>query len=261
MHDRRTFMQSRAFTIVELLVVVAIIAILIGIAITVGTRVTSGSKARQTADVIRVLDSMLNEFQASQGATPGPTALHPSPTNKNNAQMVVIVDGVASVAQPKDKPLDTVAWFLVQMQESPSAAAMIKSLPSKSLQPSFRFPAGDPLAGRPQSYIDVIDDNVTFNTVLDAWGRPIRYVHPATDAQYDRDVYDAGQPLNGLIDRAAGKGKSYAPLNGKLTRSSTNSDAGICPGNSAYFYSCGPDGDPSTIDDNVYTVVPTRAAN
>jgi prepilin-type N-terminal cleavage/methylation domain-containing protein len=262
MHGRRTHSQSRGFTIVELLVVVAIIAVLIAIAVTVGGRVVASGKGRQTTESIRVLETMLNEYQASQQVSPALTVNHPDP--KASAQTIVIADAVSSTAQPTDKPFDTVAWFLVQMQDSSSAAGMVKSL-GKALQPSYRD-----ATGKPQSYIDKIADGTPFNTVLDAWGRPIRYVHPAADGVYDRAVYNAGQPLNSVLDRAAPGSRTYAPAAGNLVRTTDKakvasvdllSDGGRCVGKAAYFYSCGPDGDPSTTADNVYSVVPTFASN
>jgi hypothetical protein len=39
-----------------------------------------------------------------------------------------------------------------------------------------------------------------------------------------------------------------------------NSDGGTSPDARPYFYSCGPDGDPSTTADNVYIVTPTFPA-
>lgn len=253
MHRRTAHMQRDAFTIIEILVVIAIISILIGIAITVGTKVTSGSKARQTSDTIRVLDTMFNEYQAAQGSTPGPTVNHPNA--KGSTQVIVIADCVPFTASTTDKPLDTMAWLLMQMQESASAAGLVKSIPTKALQPSFV----DTTTRKPQSYIDAIPDTVQFNTVLDAWGRPIRYVHPATDGLYEnRAVYNSAQPLSGLLDRGPLKNRNYAPADGTLlNRTKLNSDGGTCPTNTPYFYSCGPDGDPSTVDDNVYTIVPT----
>lgn len=259
---RRSYTKAEAFTIVELLVVIAIIAVLITIALTVGARVVGGSKARQTTDTIRVLETMLNEYQSTQQISPPLTVNHPDA--KGSKQVIVIADAMPSGASGTDKPLDTVAWFLVQMQDSSTAAGMIKSL-GKALQPSYKDSAG-----KPQSYIDQIPDGYAFNTVLDAWGRPIRYVHPAADGVYERDIYNAGSPLNSILDRAAPASRNYAPANGTLVRSTDKtkvplaerrSDGGKCVSKSAYFYSCGPDGDPSTTDDNVYSVVPTFATN
>jgi len=38
-----------------------------------------------------------------------------------------------------------------------------------------------------------------------------------------------------------------------------DSDGGLTSGNRPYFYSAGPDGDPSTLEDNVYSNAPTHA--
>ncbi len=265
MHGRRTNTRGGAFTIVELLVVIAIIAVLIAIAVTVGSKVVAGGKARQTTESIHVLETMLNEYQSSQQTAPALTVNHPDA--KGSTQNIVIADAASAAAQPTDKPLDTVAWFLVQMQESSSAAGMVKSL-GKALQPSYRDSGG-----KPASYIDKVPDSFAFNTVLDAWGRPVRYVHPAADGTFDREVYNPSSPLNGVVDRAAPTSRFYAPANGNLVRTNVAaklpgsnkgveflSDGGRCVGKSAYFYSAGPDGDPSTTADNVYSVVPSFAS-
>ena len=35
-----------------------------------------------------------------------------------------------------------------------------------------------------------------------------------------------------------------------VTGQTADSDGGVCPGGQPYFYSAGPDGDPSTVEDN-----------
>ena len=46
-------------------------------------------------------------------------------------------------------------------------------------------------------------------------------------------------------------------INNSVHRLDTDADCGFTPGNRPYFYSCGPDGKPDTIEDNIYLSEPT----
>jgi len=147
-----------------------------------------------------------------------------------------------------------------------------------------------------------IDDDPTDNvdedgqpsmlTVFDAWGNPIRYVHPRFDGIIEepgstRPLGEPGEPYEDVV--AALMPESMLPQDTSLillghadspfpevrrsriveidrTEARSNpalefpieadADGGVCAGPRPYFYSAGPDGDPSTIDDNIYTTIP-----
>ena len=129
-------------------------------------------------------------------------------------------------------------------------------------------------------------------TVFDAWGRPIRYVHPAFSGTVTDDVSSTtpaptasrtlqqhiGSPgtatyqvqrirRNDRVDLAAGD--AYPPLTTAQADLWVDSDGGICQNGRPYFYSAGEDGlvglrkaagtGETVADfnkDNVYTTVP-----
>lgn len=224
--------RAGAFTILELLVVVGIIVVLIGIAVTVGSRVAGGSKTRLTVDTIRVMDSMVNEYQSVKQESPAAFVNEPG----NTQFSVPVADASYGASGPV---IDSVGWLLIQMEEAPSARELVKSIATAQLQP------GTP--GRSNAMPS--SGNQAFNTVLDAWGRPLRYVHTAFDGVY------TSRDIEALVGRGAGTGRSFNPTT--LTRDKTNSDRGVGQANSPYFYSVGPDGSAATGDDNVYTTAPT----
>ena len=111
-------------------------------------------------------------------------------------------------------------------------------------------------------------DNFTpaLRTIVDAWQRPIRYVHPKFDGLFHptgdpagfmtlSDAAVLGPPPQGRIYATDGVRRNNAAAGGEPA----DSDGGLCVGNHPYFYSAGPDGDPSTIEDNVYSVKPQFA--
>jgi hypothetical protein len=124
-------------------------------------------------------------------------------------------------------------------------------------------------------------------TVLDAWGNPIRMVHPRFDGLIKGDseyeLINLGRGNDGFIspeeagvatinllqsklflrqirrlapDRETWRGLTPQQIAQNFANGIGDSDGGICPTPRPYFYSAGPDGDPSTIDDNVYTTRP-----
>jgi prepilin-type N-terminal cleavage/methylation domain-containing protein len=245
---------ARAFSLIELLLVIGIIVILVAIAIGVGFRVTGSGKARNTEQILRVMDQALTEYIAKAGSNPKPYVLDPRAGNPtNNPWVFPIVDGQDGAGATE---INSVGLFILQCKDYPTAHDAFASLPPGALKDwNPGAVSTSPGSGQP-----------TLTTVFDGWGKAIRYVHPAfggtTAGGIAQDVYNASG--NGIL-------KAPPSINGvqgrfvfaQVTRSwdasgTGNSDGGIPPGNRGYFYSCGPDGLPQTIEDNVYTTVPRQ---
>jgi prepilin-type N-terminal cleavage/methylation domain-containing protein len=261
--------NSRAFSLIELLVVVGIIVILLSISIAVGFRVSGSGKIRKTEQIISVLDQALASYIQQSGGNPKPYVIDPRPennppiqTNPLNERVQPVADAVPdpSVPDPRGRPIpiNSVGFFLTQCAEFPSVKENLLNLPAGALK--------DFDVDGPGSATDYTNQPV-LPTVFDAWNNPIRYVHPAfgghrhgPNATDFTDVYDTtgggagilkARPAVNGIDRIVGMNsirRNGAPDDAP----GGDSDGGIPPGAQPYFYSCGPDGDPSTVDDNVY---------
>lgn len=227
---------SRAFTLVEMLVVIGIIVILIAASLVVGHHVVGGGKVRATADTLRLLDTALANYIQEKGEIPPPTLDHPVATVTNRYPVADATFGAGVT-------IDTVGMFIQQAQSSSSAKAAVERLQSKFTR------MYDPDGGA----ANAANSLPPLNSVIDAWGNPIRYVHPVFDG-----IIDPAENVSAMIGNAPA-GRTYYPQT--IQRSGTNSDLGVCLSNRPYFYSCGPDGRPETTGDNVYVVTPPFASN
>ena len=109
--------------------------------------------------------------------------------------------------------------------------------------------------------------------IRDAWGRPMRFVHPAFHGGYG-DFWDpVAERLDGsrgilkvLLPTNSGRPfpmeykRSYRPFAadapGRKATWIGDADEGMAVGGRGYFYSAGEDGDPGTRANNVYSTVP-----
>lgn len=272
--------RTRAFTLVELLIVIGVIGILISIVLTIGARVAQGGKVRLTEQTIRVLDMTLESLIADQGVLPPAYVADPRfAPQGGQTPMIPIADArdfseSYSSGQPGQPVLaghqmiNSVGLFLLQTQSAPGAAEVAKGIDSRLIRrfdPDYSDDVFGAAGGGHQP---------TLPTVFDAWNRPIRYVHPQFDGfifgpNYSQGIVtnpaaavalqDVMNPINPnhlfsiqMIRRNA----SATTSGGGPANRLPDSDGGRCQSNSPYFYSAGPDGDPSTTSDNVYTTAP-----
>lgn len=254
------------FSLVELLIVVGIIGLLIAITFAVGRGVVSSGKRQATADTIAILDVAMQTYVDEQGAPPRAWWVDPS----FPGFYFVTIDGRATMSSGTPTNVNALGMFMAQASEVSSVKAVLDRLPSRFLR--------------------TIDQDGTANTtqpslttVVDAWGNPIRYVHPALDG---RIVGQRGDVATAPFDQFRPTDQAVlgvpAALQPRFTEVRRNNEGTITPGDPsttadsdgsraqgqrAYFYSAGDDGlvgfnttatgeRLNNNDDNVYTVQP-----
>lgn len=270
---------GRAFTLVELLIVIGVIGILISIVLTIGARVAQGGRVRLTEQTIRILDMTIESMISDQGVLPSALVADPRDAGQTSfTRLLPVADArdhgsSYQSGQPGQPPLpghqmiNSVGLLLLQAERVPSAATVAKGIDSRMIKRWDGDDADDILGAANGGA------QPTLPTVFDAWNRPLRYVHPQFDGLIYGPDYMGGQvsnpaqevSLQSILGPAPGgqygitaiRRNNRATGTGSNAENSPDSDGGVCPSNSPYFYSAGPDGDPSTTDDNVYTIIPT----
>jgi prepilin-type N-terminal cleavage/methylation domain-containing protein len=249
--------NARGFTLIELLVVIGIIGILVALAISIGAKVTSGGKAKATEAVLKNLETALTELQSARGGIPPPTVLDPRMVGATPNATVVwpVADALAYLPSGDTAMINSVGLFIAQCKGTPAAEAAIAKIDARFLRTYDPDGQGAPF-----------DDQPELLTAMDGWDHPIRYVHPAFHGIVGSGTGNPPTEVDAITVFDPGAGKAY-PSNLKIRRGSkagsdpADSDGGLCPGSRPYFYSCGPDGDPSTTADNIYTTAPTVQKN
>jgi prepilin-type N-terminal cleavage/methylation domain-containing protein len=252
---------SRAFTLIELLVVVLIISLLIGIGFVAGRQVISGQRASSTQNTLRQLDSMIGSYITEKGAVPPPYR----EAKPLNGRIAIVGDVVDPSANPPRLSRST-SHVLIQVEAVPAAAEVINAIEPRLIRLPGR--AGPSTSNSVEGF--GLEDNQ--RDILDAWGNPIRYVHPALDGLI------ADQVLSSRADSyiAAPAGLSWVQPRLRrnnsvpsLTSGDPDADGGKCQNGQPYFYSQGPDAKVGYVDsnteadrrnynaDNVYSVRPS----
>jgi len=280
----------QAFTLIELLVVIAIIGILAGISTMVGSAVIATGKKHATQGVIQSLDQALAAYIDKKGDNPPAlveipyASLPPQIQGQMNGQVSAFypaIDGQARENLASDLNLvNSVALFIESVSSVAEAQAVLETIDPSFIQNYSADEAVQPF----------------LLTAFDAWGNPIRYVHPKFDGIIERDrrtLRDAGSPVNianpnkPFFVRGALPPNPASRIRMKFVRrnklidedfdsNSTgggglnqqqlsdfdllpDSDGGLTTGTRPYFYSAGPDGNPATIEDNIYSTTPQFA--
>lgn len=276
-HLRHAPHRPRAFTLVELLVVIAIIAILSAIGLVLAGKVTQGGKEKLTIDAIRILDTMLTSFQADfDGKTPSRYV------DAEGFAYPIIDARVAESDRPGGFEYDelnpaepSVGLFLLAARDAVSVDSALNSLDSRFIR---RGPLVSAAHNGQPSPRDADENVIQALTLLDGFGRPIRFVHPRFDGGYGEVWTQNSGAWQALPSRAsteeslsyaAGAGpqaskdfsRSVRPKNPTAANPGIgDADEGLCVGGRPYFYSAGEDGDPGTRSDNLYTIKPTFPA-
>ncbi|MGD1916561.1 MAG: type II secretion system protein [Phycisphaerales bacterium] len=239
--------SGRGFTIIELLVVILIISVLIALGLAVGARVVGGAKTTQTRDLIKTLENVLSSYETTvDRALPAfiadprrdlsATGTGPQPV------FFPLADGVAGETGDF---INSVGLFLHEARSIAGVSSLLDGLDAQNYQ-EFAYTPATELSSDPGATEPLVP------TVLDAWGQPLRLVHPrfhgvVRDAvRFDDDDWLGPAPDSGI----------YFPERFRRDPAQGDADGGLTTGSRPYFYSVGPDGDASTIEDNAYTSQP-----
>jgi prepilin-type N-terminal cleavage/methylation domain-containing protein len=301
------------FTIIELLVVITIIAVIGGIGLAVASRVTNGNKARASENLLRVMDQVLEAYVAKTGANPPAFVKvsaqdafkYPGPSIPNTATIYFpVIDGRAQSRQlpftstigsnndrfdrDRDPPQPTVSLFLLEATRVLGDDTLLKGIDSRFVTKGAVSAWGWRDADPTLVQFDANPSNegsqpaLQAFSVLDAWGRPIRMVHPqfagGAGDYFDRAGSSWTSKSRPFIDfsvagdyasaAAAGTGaarngifsRSCSPFNpgtASATKPVGDADEGVPSGNRPYFYTTGADGQPGDRADNLYTTKPS----
>ncbi len=290
-HTRLSRPARRAFTLVEMMVVIGVIVILVTITLGVANAVVEGGRKRATEGVLRAMDQTMDIYIDKRGEIP--PALVAVPPNRlvgggpldGQTMYYPLIDGVVQVGNGTPfLAIDSVGIYMFEAEQVPEIQSIVAGLDSRFVVRAQASAAperggGGAGAGSTQPLVEL-------TSVLDAWGNPIRIVHPrfdsiitgsgpfgsigilpTTDAS---DGYFTASELPRLGGRylpfrrirrlapteAEWRDFDQTTIDRNFANGVGDSDGGACPSPRPYFYSAGPDGDPSTIDDNVYTTRP-----
>lgn len=242
----------RGFTLIELLMVILIISVLIALGLAVGARVIGGGKTTQTRELIKVLDNVLNSYLQETGrSSPPASILDPRQEEGNPTGTIVhmpLADGVYRVGGGEFRTINSVGLFLAEARRVAGVSELLDGINPQNLR-LFAYTDATSLTSTPGA------NEPELLTMLDAWGNPIRFVHPAFHG-----VRTSEEDVEDILGTAPSPATAYFPAEIRRAPGMGDADGGLTT-NKPYFYSAGPDGDPSTIEDNVYTVQPRIQKN
>ncbi len=244
MVSRRTHAASegRGFTLIELLIVILIISVLIALGLAVGSRVIGGGKAGQTRDLLKTLDNALNSYvQATDRSVPA-SIIDPRQDEGAPTGTIIYFPLADAVDDSTGERINSVGLFIVEARRVAGVANLLDGLDARNFQEFAYTASPDPMPG---------DNEPLLPTVLDAWGNPIRFVHPAFHG-----VRRSGEAVDDILGPAPSPATAYFPSDIRRDPAMGDADGGLTTNSQPYFYSAGPDGDPSTVEDNVYLVQP-----
>ncbi len=290
-HTRPT-RSPRAFTLVEMMVVIGIIVILVTIVLGVGNAVVEGGRKRATEGVLRALDQTMDMYIDRRGIIPPavvvvpPSRLVDGGPREGLIMYYPLIDGVVQIGPGAPSlAIDSVGMYMIEAEQIPEIQSIVAGLDPRFVRRVQYPPEMERGGGGGAAAFDTMP-KVELTSILDAWGNPIRIVHPRFDSiivgdgqfgsiglrPQSPDGYITLNELPGVTNvnqqmpfrrirrlaptREEWRNFDQATIAQNFANGVGDSDGGSCPSPRPYFYSAGPDGDPSTIDDNVYTTRP-----
>lgn len=258
--------MRRGFTLIELLVVIGVIAVLIAITFTIGGQVLTSGKSRTTADVIRQLNSITDQWVQLEDRPIPSKYVFINGAAPNDRWDYALADVRVSTASVREPAIESGARAMALLASRAELAEAIKTLPSDFIEAvDLRAvnASGNVMPNEPGAAVMSV-------RVLDAWRRPIRFVHPAYDGGWgafwngstlvNRTVTrDLIEQRGAVVMTTPNIRRSIMPVDPTVPINAGaigDADEGLCEGKSTYWYSMGEDGDPGTRSDNVYATEP-----
>ncbi len=266
----------RGFTLIELIVVISIIAILASIALMVGNRVMQTGRVNLTKNLLMILDKTQDNYMQDRD---GKLPYKWTDTSAQKNEFGIVDGRILPAANSSAVVEPSTTFYLLAIEDSPSAQATIKGLDSRFVVRAPISNAAVPANYDPSNFSTIYTKQSAmpqtstagaqvFGLVIkDAWGNAIRYVHPKFHGGYGAfAINGAMAPAtsgrdavfnNSSLFKLKQNGADYALQFRRSFRPDTagttgDADEGLCTGSRGYFYSPGPDKDAGTRGDNVY---------
>lgn len=274
---------SRAFSLLELFVVLSLVVLIAAIGIGVSASMADAGRIRSTELILQTLDQTLDGYVREQGDIP-PALVEirldedMDSLNLDRSETVYFpaIDGRIIRSDNGTFTINSVGAYLASVRDAVDIEGALSHVDRRFLR----------------NHDVVGDGQPSLLTAFDAWGNPIRYVHPRfdgilTEPGTQRALGEPGEPFDNAVGELFHEsalpvdtgeilfGHTDSPFASEIRRNKilgvdqeeasraglafpvvTDSDGGLCPGARPYFYSAGPDGDPATVEDNIYTREP-----
>lgn len=267
------FYARQGFTLIELMIVIGILALLVAVSLGVGSSMVNTGKKHATEGIIESLDQTLSAYIDAKGENPPALIAIEHADLPNSVQGMVsngpgfypAFDGTTDGGQ---STVNSVGLYLYAAQDVSAVQEIIQGVNPKFIKQYT--------PGQGNGSFAITAEQPLLQTVFDAWGNPIRFVHPKFDGIIERTRRSSGtdgtpvrldQSSNGFfvdppssssfVIKSVRRNKMTAQELDDSPNLVADSDGGICPGARPYFYSAGPDGNPATTEDNIYTTIPT----
>lgn len=267
---RQTHRPRRGFTLIELLVVIVVIGVLLTLVVAVGSRVVGGNKASLTQDLIRTLDVSLESYMGDNNGEIPPAVVavrELDPSDPEVDTLIPVIDGIADTSEG-EVVINSVGLFLRAIEGSGAGDEIARGFDAKHMRKYSPIADGETSPDTPV--------HPELATVFDAWGQPLRFVHPKFHGEVVRDEMRAAGSAGPFADAemggyffSSGITDNFAPDFIQIRRNFITTadreinpnlvgdgDGGLTVGGRPYFYSMGPDADPSKREDNVYSTEP-----
>ena len=243
MSMNNTRQNTRGFTLIELLVVVLIIGVLVAVGLSVGGRVVEGGKVTQTKDLLKTLENVLNSYEQTTDRLPPGSIIDPRQPEGAPTGTVLHMPLADAWDNDNDRIINSVGLFLAEARRAEGVSSLLESIDAKNYR-LFQYTVGQPTttpgASEPQ-----------LMTLLDAWGQPIRFVHPSFHG-----VRRTAEDVVDILGAAPSPASGYYPAEIRRDPALNDADGGMTTNGRPYFYSVGPDGLAGKAEDNVYLVDP-----
>lgn len=243
MHLDDTKNSTRGFTLIELLMVVLIIGVLVAVGLSVGGRVIEGGKATQTKDLLKSLEQVLNSYEQTTDRLPPGSIIDPRQPEGAPTGTILHMPLADAWDNNNDRIINSVGLFLAEARRVEGVSSLLDGFDARNYR-LFRYTAGlpDPAPGSTEPEL---------MTVIDAWGQPIRFVHPAFHG-----VRRTAERVADILGPAPAPASAFFPAEIRRDPARNDADGGMTTNGRPYFYSVGPDGRAGSVDDNVYLVEP-----
>ncbi|MSR28132.1 MAG: type II secretion system protein [Phycisphaerales bacterium] len=234
----------RAFTVLELVVVIGVILILMALALSVTSAVLAANDRRSMETTFKLLEQAMDSWQSQMGrsmtfgrrAVPGVPAATPDYTGTTPTVAYDIYEINATSAYIICVMVEQLA---VAGSESSEILAKVPASALRFVPVNGGTVIGDPL---PANWLPnrMPTTAAQVREIIDPWGRRISSVFPGRPAT-------KAELANPAIPTDANDG---------TVRTQDETSLGICRNRRPYFISCGPDGDFTSMDDNIFSYEP-----